>query len=664
MYRNLGFSASEKSDCHLATSPLSIIEEGENVALKLLRNISEDFSSLSNDVLQSVKKSNERIDVRKTKKDGENALLQYGKNLTELARRNMLDPVIGREAESERIIRILSRKTKNNPCLIGEAGVGKTAIVEGLAEKIAKGHVPDVLKEKKIITVDLTAMIAGAKYRGDFEERIKSLLYEAKNDKSIILFIDEIHTIVGAGGAEGAIDASNILKPELARAEIQLIGATTYNEYRKHIEKDAALERRFQTVTVEEPSVTAALEILRGIKGEYEKHHNLKIKDEALKAAIKLSTRYIPSKFLPDKAIDVLDESCAKVNAKSKNISENQGQNICAFDSCEGERQLTEGDVLETVEEITGIKIKGQKEGYQQIEAQLLKRVRGQEKAIRELSSAVSAAEIGLFSRERPRGIFLILGDRGSGKTLLAKELSNIIASKKSELIRYDMSEFREPSSISKLIGSPPGYVGYQDGGTLTELVRRHPYSVILFDEIEKADRDVQNLILQMLGEGIMHDSTGRAASFKDTYVIFTSNLSLNRSSQSGFVPFSEISKSLTPPRELSEEFIARMDRVVYLCELSESSLFEIGKDALNKIKERLSELGVTIEWSDELLTLFAKMAKRDKCGARSLLKIIKAFFEENVLDYLNYGSESKIYCNVKDGAPHIEFEKARVGIC
>jgi ATP-dependent Clp protease ATP-binding subunit ClpA len=289
--------------------------------------------------------------------------------------------------------------------------------------------------------------------------------------------------------------------------------------------------------------------------------------------------------------------------------------------------------------------------------------VRGQEKAIRELSSAISAAEIGLFSRERPRGIFLILGERGCGKTLLAKELSNIIASKKSELIRYDMSEFREPSSISKLIGSPPGYVGYQDGGTLTELVRRHPYSVILFDEIEKADRDVQNLILQMLSEGIMHDNTGKSASFKDTYIIFTSNLSPNHSSQSGFVTSNKFSEKLTPPREFSEEFISRMDRVVYLSELCESSLFEIGKDALNKIRERLFELGVSIEWSDELPTFFAKEAKQDKCGARSLSKIIKTFFEENVLDYLTFGCEGKIYCTVKDGTPQVEFEKARVAI-
>ncbi|MBQ1260891.1 MAG: ATP-dependent Clp protease ATP-binding subunit, partial [Clostridia bacterium] len=476
-------------------------------------------------------------------------------------------PVIGREAETERVIRILSRKTKNNPCLIGEAGVGKTAIVEGLAIKIAEGNVPRALYGKEIISIDLTTMVAGAKYRGDFEERIKGVINEATKNPSVILFVDEIHTIVGAGSAEGAIDAANIIKPELARGEIQLIGATTLYEYKKYIEKDQALERRFQPLLIEEPSIERTVNILSGLKDKYEKHHKIKISDEAIKEAVSLSERFIKDRFLPDKAIDVLDEACAKLSLKKsiksekiknaeekiEQISEEKTEALLESDyslakslaeiellyrnelknaiekeaATSGELILSDADIRELIYEITGIpqSLRDISLSADELAKQLKDRVLGQDRAIDLLAGAIMRTKSGIADVDRPRGVFMFIGESGVGKTALAKELSSALFGTDNALIRYDMSEFSEAHSVSKLIGSPPGYVGYGEGATLTEKIRKHPFSVILFDEIEKAHPNVRNLLLQITDEGILTDASGRNINFKNTYIILTSNV-------------------------------------------------------------------------------------------------------------------------------------------
>ena len=516
---------------------LSIMEEKNTVALKLLSAKGADITAITDEV-QTLLRTAERNNA-KNKVPNENTqsvLKQYGKNLTMLAQEGKFDPVIGREKETERVIRVLSRKNKNNPCLIGEAGVGKTAIVEGLACRIAKKEVPFQLLSKEVIALDLSSMVSGTKYRGDFEERIKAALNEVVLAKNIILFIDEVHTIVGAGAAEGAIDAANILKPQLSRAEIQLIGATTFNEYHKYIEKDAALERRFQPITIEEPTEEATLKILFGVKDRYENHHNVLISDEAIKAAVNLSARYIHDRFLPDKALDVIDEAAAKLNSKNHKIkSETQliSEQNFFIESIESKSSnsevptLTENEVKEIVNEMTGIPISGL-ESFRKSEdlrSALEKRVLGQEKAISALVNAVMRSELGINTPDRPKGVFLFLGASGVGKTELAKALAEELFFNKTSFFTFDMSEFSEKSSTNKFIGSPPGYIGYEEGGGLTEKIRRHPYCVILFDEIEKAHTDVLDLFLQIADSGTLTDSQGRSVSFKNCYIIFTSNV-------------------------------------------------------------------------------------------------------------------------------------------
>ena len=551
---------------------IGIIKEADSVAVKIMLDLNINFEKMYNDIFNLLDKYEiDRNTNAKNKNPKEQTLSQFGVNLTQIAYDGGLDPVIGRENEITRVIQILSRRTKNNPCLIGEPGVGKTAIIEGLAQSIVAGNVPDTLKNKRIYTLDISGIVAGAKYRGDFEDRIKKCLKEAKKAGDIILFIDEIHCIVGAGAAEGAIDASNILKPILARGEIQLIGATTINEYRRYIEKDSALERRFQTITIEEPKVEDAIKIISGLRDKYEAHHNVKITDEAIEAAVKLSNRYIHDRFLPDKAIDLIDEASSMVkielytepNSIKKqekillDVSKEKEEAVKAQnfekaaklrDKEKQEKQkleeqkknwesennktittITKLDVEEVIANNLGIPIQkiseSENEKLKNLEHELSKKVVGQNTAIEAISKAIKRARIGLKDPNRPIGSFLFLGPTGVGKTKLSKTLAEVLFGEENAMIRLDMSEFMEAHTTSKIIGAPPGYVGYEEQGGLTEKIRRKPYSVLLFDEIEKAHPDVLNLLLQILEDGILTDSHGRTVDFKNTVIIMTSNI-------------------------------------------------------------------------------------------------------------------------------------------
>ena len=563
-------------------------------------------------------------------------LNQYGKNLTALAKESKLDPVIGRKNEIQRIIEILSRRTKNNPVLIGEPGVGKTAVVEGLAQMIVDNKVPEILKNKKVVSLDMSAMIAGAKYRGDFEERLKNVLQEIKKAGNIILFIDEMHTIIGAGAAEGAMDAANILKPLLSRGEIQIIGATTLNEYRKHIEKDAALERRFQTVIVDEPTTEDTVKILSGLKDKYEAHHKVKITDEAIKAAVDLSERYINDRFLPDKAIDLIDEACSKIKLRTvtmpKNIldMENKIEKVSkekeeaiisqSFEKAaklrDEEKELKDKvnkarenwkkkeenkeasvnaeDIANVVSAWTKIPVtkltKTESEKLKNLDLELKKRVIGQDDAVEALARAIKRARVGLQNENRPIGSFMFLGPTGVGKTELTKALAENLFGNENQLIRLDMSEFMEAHSVSKLIGSPPGYVGYDEGGQLTEQVRRKPYSIVLFDEIEKAHPDVFNMLLQILDDGRLTDSTGRTVSFKNTVIIMTSNAGARNIVEHhsiGFMNKEDSKKDYEKTRDevmaelkkiFRPEFLNRLDDIIVFKKLSNESIEKITK--------------------------------------------------------------------------------------
>ena len=564
-------------------------------------------------------------------------LNQFSEDLTMKAEEGKLDPIIGRKEEIERVIQILSRRTKNNPCLIGEPGVGKTAVVEGLAEKIVSGDVPNILKNKRVVSLDISGMVAGAKYRGDFEERIKKALNEVKKAGDVILFIDEIHTIVGAGAAEGAIDAANILKPLLARGEIQLIGATTLNEYRKYIEKDAALERRFSPVTVNEPSEKDTIQILKGIRDKYEAHHNVKITDEAINAAVKLSIRYINDRYLPDKAIDLIDEAASRARLKTytepdslKKLQEQIDEKHKdkeefvrnqkfeeAAKARDEERALkakyekeeskwknkntkslvniTEENIAEVIANWTGIPVKKITENENQklknLEKSLHERVIGQNEAVEAVAKAIRRGRVGLKDPKRPIGSFLFLGPTGVGKTELSKALAEVLFGDENAMIRIDMSEYMEPHSVSKLIGSPPGYVGFDEGGQLTEKIRRKPYSVILFDEIEKAHPDVMNMLLQILEDGRLTDSQGRTVSFKNTVIIMTSNLGARIITDKKSLGFSnrqeetdtqkqyeETKKEVMEAvkKELRPEFINRIDEIIVFHKLSDEEISQI----------------------------------------------------------------------------------------
>ena len=532
---------------------LSLIEERDSIAIKLLKSLCPDIGVIKEEVYTLIK-SRERT-VQRVKRDGLSQLLkQYGKNLCELAKEGKFDPVIGRDKETDRVVRVLSRKNKNNPCLVGEAGVGKTAIIEGLAERIVKNDVPPALKGKIIVSVDLTSMVAGAKYRGDFEERIKSIINEVVKNKDIILFIDEIHTIVGAGAAEGAIDAANILKPQLARGDLQIIGATTFDEYRKYIERDAALERRFQPIQINEPSEDETVDMLKALKSRYEEHHRVRIDESAIRECVALSKRYINDRFLPDKAIDVLDEACALAANKSDifdntddifeqclSLQEKQESNsLDIMRICEGEYpKLSPSQKLKDTPLVTAATVRDiiaeacaippsmirKTIDYEELEKHLNDVVFGQKDAVHRLVSVIKRADLGFTKNERPRGIFMFAGESGVGKTALATELEKSLYYDSAHLIRFDMSEYSEKQSISKLIGSPPGYVGHEDGGALTEAVRKRPHAVILFDEIEKADKEIMNILLQISDYGYLTDSRGRRVSFRNTIIIATTNI-------------------------------------------------------------------------------------------------------------------------------------------
>lgn len=586
------------------------------------------------------------------------ALDKFSRDLTKLAKEGAIDPVIGRDKELSRVVQILSRRTKNNPCLIGEAGVGKTAVAEGVAALIASGGVPDGIKMHRLCALDLSAMVAGAKYRGDFEERIKSVLDEVVRCGNIILFIDEVHTIVGTGSAEGAVDASNILKPQLARGEIQIIGATTTEEYRRFIEKDSALERRFQSVLIEEPTPEAAIDILKGIRERYEAFHRVKISDGAVEAAVRLSARYLTERRLPDKAIDLMDEACSKkVIAKKADAQ----AGFCGTVKAE--------DVAAVLKLYTGVSAgeieHGESERLLRLEEELKQRVVGQDKAISAVAKAVRRSRAGLRDPKKPVGTFLFTGPSGVGKTELAKALAEALFGDEKALIRFDMSEYNDKSAVNKLIGSPPGYVGYEDGGKLTEAIRRHPYSVVLFDEIEKADAGIYNLFLQLMDDGFITDSEGRKANFQSSVVIMTSNIGAEAAAKAGIGFFTaacssdkavicEIKKVFRP------EFINRIDETVVFNRLDFSAAVKIAEKYYRKLAERAAASGIELVFSDEAVVAAAKNGFDPEQGARPLERYISAVAEDPLSEMLLAGkvcSAERICCTVGDDGKMI-FEK------
>lgn len=612
-------------------------------------------------------------------------LSRFGQDMCRAALEGRIDPIFGREEESARIIRILARRTKNNPCLIGEPGVGKTAVIEGLCRRIVAGDVPDRLKDKIIVSLDISAMVAGAKYRGEFEERMKNVMAEISKNRNIILFVDEIHTIIGAGGAEGAVDAANIIKPALARGSMQLIGATTVDEYRRHIEKDAALERRFQSVNVGEPGEEETLRILFGLRDKYEEHHSLKISDDALRAAVSLSIRYIPERFLPDKAIDLIDEAASKKSIERKTgISEASfvekralmqkkemavlsrdfekalaireeeraiEKSIAVMDEDEGEQELCveRCDVEDIVSAWTGIPVKplAWEEGERllNLDELLNNEVIGQRRAAIAVARSIRRAKAGLKDPKRPIGSFVFLGPTGVGKTHLAKILAKIMFSGENSLIRIDMSEYMEKHSVSKLIGSPPGYVGYGEGGFLTERVRRAPYSVVLFDEIEKAHPDIFNILLQILDDGMLTDSRGRKADFKNTVIIMTSNIGGEGSISNpmGFSPSADGAKKAQRSRQelkkvFSPELLNRIDEVIVFDRLEREDIEKICRLLLDDVAERVRLRGIELEFSDEIYKYIADEGYDREFGARNLKRCVVRRIEDSFAEELLSG--------------------------
>lgn len=697
---------------------LSMCREGSGYACELLNRSGISAQTVLKDMASPASPG---AKGSKSGKSGEESgvLEKYSRDLTALARENKIDPVIGRENEIQRVIQILSRRTKNNPCLIGEPGVGKTAIAEGLALRIAKGQVPELLADKRIVSLDLTGMVAGTKYRGDFEDRIKGVIDEVKNSKDIILFIDEVHTLIGTGSAEGAVDAANILKPSLARGELQVIGATTIDEYRKNIEKDAALERRFQPVMVGEPSEEDSIEILKGIRDKYEAHHKVKITDEAIESAVKLSTRYIGDRFLPDKAIDLIDEAASRVRLKSFTAPpeikemEQKLQNISAekevavsqqdferaaklrdeekelqktynaekakWQSSDSsrEKQVTATEIAEIVSGWTGIPVsqmtEQESERLLHMEEELHKRIVGQDAAVSAVSRAIRRGRAGLKDPKRPIGSFIFCGPTGVGKTELTKALAAAMFGDENAMIRLDMSEFMEKHTVSKLIGSPPGYVGYDEGGQLTEKVRRKPYSVILFDEIEKAHPDVFNMLLQILDDGILTDSTGRKVDFKNCVIIMTSNVGarLITEDRASFGFSAEEQNASRSDEQIKEavmgelkntfrpEFLNRVDDIIVFNRLTEENIKQIAANLLKNLEARIKAVDISIEFDQSVVDFTAKAGFDKVYGARPLKRAIQTKIEdvlsEKILEKeIEKGSSYKCSCG-EDGALKIE---------
>lgn len=679
---------------------ISIIRDNDCVASRLLNTIGVSVQKLYIDVLAAMGEDApaNKEELMKTHKKGNTPTLDsYSRDLTELALKGKLDPVIGRESEIKRLIQILSRRTKNNPCLIGEPGVGKTAVVEGLAQLITDGDVPETIAGKRLLTLDLSGMVAGSKYRGEFEERIKKVIAEVIEDGEVLLFIDEIHTIIGAGGAEGAIDASNILKPSLARGELQLIGATTIEEYRKYIEKDSALERRFQPVTVEEPSEEAAISILRGLKGRYEEHHKVTITDEAIKAAVKLSSRYINDRFLPDKAIDVIDEASSKVRltmytepAEIKELEleieqiEDQKEAFIKAEAYEKagvvkkkqekkrekiekirekwQKEKTtkslivdEVEIADVISNWTKIPVRkleeGESERLRNLETILHGRVIGQEEAVTAVAKAIRRGRVGLKDPKRPIGSFLFLGPTGVGKTELSKALSESMFGSDNALIRVDMSEYMEKHSVSKIIGSPPGYVGYDEGGQLSEKVRRNPYSVILFDEIEKAHPDVFNILLQVLDDGHITDAQGRKIDFKNTIIIMTSNAGAENIISPKRLGFGAIADEkadykLMKDRVMEEvkrlfkpEFINRIDEIIVFHTLNKDHMKDIVSIMLKDIMKRtVEQMNISLTIEEDAKEYLIKKGYDEKYGARPLRRTIQSSLEDKLAEEILSG--------------------------
>ena len=707
---------------------LALLEQQDCFAVQILMSLGVNTNKLYEDILSLIGEGGEKAGLAGNGESGQSStptLDKYSRDLTKLARDGKFDPIIGRDTECDRVIQILSRRNKNNPCLVGDPGVGKTAIAEGLAQRIAEGNVPKTLKDKRLVSLDLSGMIAGAKYRGEFEERIKKVLDEVKQAGNVVLFIDEIHTLIGAGGAEGAIDASQILKPSLARGELQLIGATTLDEYRKYIEKDAALERRFQPVMVDEPTEDQAIEMLRGIKDKYEAHHQVVISEPAIEAAVKLSSRYITDRFLPDKAIDLIDEAASKVrlsvfttpgNVKAmedqldalekekeeaikteefekagevkKRQTELKEKLEAARKEWEGshpsrEQVVTEEDIAEVVSKWTGVPVTSLKEGESQrllnLETILHERVIGQEEAVSAVAKAIRRSRVGLKDPKRPIGSFLFLGPTGVGKTELSKALAEALFGDENAMIRIDMSEYMEKYSVSRMIGSPPGYVGYEEGGQLTEKVRRKPYSVVLFDEIEKASPDVFNVLLQVLDDGHITDGQGRKVDFKNTVIIMTSNAGARSIVNHKSMGFKHGEEEKAPAESYEEmkkkvleeikhtfrpEFLNRIDDTIVFHPLTEDDILKIVHLMTREIVNRINEnMGVKVEFTEEALKYLAKDGYDPDYGARPLRRALQNQVEDGFAEsYLAGGYREGDTVKVDAAEDKLVFTKVAPG--
>ncbi len=678
---------------------IGILKEGDSVATRILIDLNANPQEIYNEIMKIAKEEEEQKEGSKRASSSNSynstpTLNQYGTDLSKSAEEGKLDPVIGRKDEIQRVIQILSRRTKNNPCLIGEPGVGKTAVVEGLAEKIAAGEVPEMLKDKRVVSIDMASMVAGAKYRGDFEERIKKALKEVQKSKDVILFIDEIHTIVGAGSAEGAVDAANILKPLLARGEIQLIGATTLKEYMKFIEKDAALERRFSTVNVKEPTEEETIQILNGLRDKYEAHHNVQITDESIKAAVELSERYINDRFLPDKAIDLMDEAASRARMKKYTEPDELKKCKAEMEKLDKEKEelvrvqefekaakirdevnnkkkeyeqkkkewetksakevqvLKYDNIAEVVATWTGIPVskvsETENEKLKMLEENLHKRVIGQNEAVEAVSKAIKRSRMGLKDENKPIGSFLFLGPTGVGKTELSKALAESLFGTEDAMIRIDMSEYMESHSTAKLIGAPPGYVGYDEAGQLTEKVRRKPYSVILFDEIEKAHPDVMNMLLQLLDDGRLTDSQGRTVNFKNTVIIMTSNVGarlITEKKTLGFISavdaqdknkeYEDTKKEVLAElkKEFKPEFLNRIDEIIVFHKLQKDEIRQIVDLLINKLTKMLEKQNIRLEITEAAKDLIAEKGIDEAYGARPLKRAIQTMIEDKIAE-------------------------------